>query len=116
MGVVIMVRHGQASFGSDDYDVLSETGWEQGRLVGRWLAERGLSPTAVVSGGMRRHRETAEAAGWADVVVDPGWDEFDHLSVVAAYPDLPDQRARPPRVPAGLRARHRAVDRRVVRR
>jgi broad specificity phosphatase PhoE len=39
---------------------------------------------------MRRHRETAEAmataAGWTlDVETDPGWDEFDHLAVVAAY-------------------------------
>lgn len=94
MGVVILVRHGQASFGSDDYDVLSETGWEQGRLLGAWLRDRGVVPTAVVRGDMRRHRETAEAvrpsaAGWPDAVVDPGWDEFDHLSVVAAYPDAP---------------------------
>jgi broad specificity phosphatase PhoE len=89
VGVLLLVRHGQASFGSADYDVLSETGWEQGRLLGAWLRDRGVAPTAVLSGGMRRHRETAEAAGWADVVVDPGWDEFDHLSVVAAYPDRP---------------------------
>lgn len=89
MGVVILVRHGQASFGSDDYDVLSETGWEQGRLLGKWLSDRGVAPAAVLRGGMRRHRETAEAAGWADATVDPGWDEFDHLSVVAAYPDVP---------------------------
>ena len=94
MGVVILVRHGQASFGADDYDVLSETGWEQGRLLGKWLTDRGVRPTAVVRGGMRRHRETAEAvhqsaAGWSDAVVDPGWDEFDHLSVVAGYPDAP---------------------------
>ena len=40
MGVVLLIRHGQASFGTDDYDVLSETGWEQGRLVGDWLRER----------------------------------------------------------------------------
>ncbi|GAA4373513.1 histidine phosphatase family protein [Nocardioides caricicola] len=84
MGVVILVRHGQASFGADDYDVLSETGWEQGRLLGRWLPE----PSAVVAGGMRRHRETAEAAGWSPEI-DAGWDEFDHLSVVAADPDRP---------------------------
>ena len=89
MGVVILVRHGQASFGSDDYDVLSETGWEQGRLLGTWLSDRGVEPTAVVRGGMRRHRETAEAAGWADATTDPGWDEFDHLGVVARYPDVP---------------------------
>jgi broad specificity phosphatase PhoE len=44
---------------------------------------------------MRRHRETAEAvataAGWdQEPIVDLGWDEFDHLGVVAAYPDHPE--------------------------
>ena len=90
MGVVILVRHGQASFGADDYDVLSETGWEQGRLLGQWLREKADAPTAVVRGSMRRHRETAESAGWADAAVDAGWDEFDHLGVVARYPDVPE--------------------------
>jgi len=89
VGVLLLVRHGQASFGTADYDVLSETGWEQGRLVGDWLRARGVNPTAVVRGDMRRHRETAEAIGWADAAIDPGWDEFDHLSVVASYPDAP---------------------------
>jgi broad specificity phosphatase PhoE len=89
VGVLLLVRHGQASFGTADYDVLSETGWEQGRLLGAWLRERGVAPTAVVRGGMRRHRETAAAAGWSDAAVDTGWDEFDHLSVVASYPDAP---------------------------
>jgi len=89
VGVLLLVRHGQASFGTADYDVLSETGWEQGRLLGDWLRARGVTPTAVVRGGMRRHRETAEAAGWSDAVVDLGWDEFDHLSVVAAHPEAP---------------------------
>lgn len=95
MGVVLLVRHGQASFGADDYDVLSDTGWTQGRLLGTWLAERGVVPTSLVYGGMRRQRDTAaamiDAAGWADLspTVDPGWDEFDHVGMVAAYPDLP---------------------------
>jgi broad specificity phosphatase PhoE len=89
VGVLLLVRHGQASFGTDDYDVLSETGWEQGRLLGGWLRDRGVTPAAVVRGGLRRHRETAEAAGWAGAEVDAGWDEFDHLSVVASYPELP---------------------------
>lgn len=90
MGVVILVRHGQASFGADDYDVLSETGWEQGRQLGEWCRGRDVAPSYVVRGSMRRHRETAEAvaertAGWSEPAVDAGWDEFDHLSVVAAY-------------------------------
>ena len=74
MGQVLLVRHGQASWGADDYDALSETGWEQSRLLGRALAGRGVEPTLIVHGSMRRHRETAEAAGLADrATVDPGW-------------------------------------------
>jgi len=95
MGVVLLVRHGQASFGADDYDVLSETGWEQSRLLGAYLAERGVTPDVVLRGDMRRHRETVEGmlagGGWsAPIEADPGWDEFDHLGVVAGYPDLPE--------------------------
>lgn len=102
MGVVLLVRHGQASFGADDYDVLSEIGWTQGRLLGAYLAERGVTPDLVLRGDMRRHRETAESmlagagrsgAGWeTPVETDAGWDEFDHLGVVAGYPDLPEGR------------------------
>lgn len=97
MGVVLLVRHGQASFGADDYDVLSETGWEQSRMLGAYLADRGVVPDLVLRGDMRRHRETAEGmlagGSWsAPVEVDRGWDEFDHLGVVAGYPDLPQGR------------------------
>ena len=53
MGVVLLVRHGQASFGAEDYDVLSETGWEQSRLLGAWLGERKVTPDAVLHGDMR---------------------------------------------------------------
>ncbi|MEP9363134.1 histidine phosphatase family protein [Nocardioides sp. CN2-186] len=95
MGVLLLVRHGQASFGADDYDVLSETGWQQARLLGRWLGERGLQPDLVVRGSMRRHRETAEAmiegAGWtSEPRVDADWDEFDHLGVVSAHGESVD--------------------------
>lgn len=80
MGQVLLVRHGQASFGSDDYDLLSSLGEEQATAVGRALA--GLTPDLVVHGALRRQRRTAElavkAAGW-DVPVeeDPRWDEFE---------------------------------------
>lgn len=106
MGQLILVRHGQASFGAADYDVLSETGREQGRALGRWLVQAGVTPTAVIHGSMRRHRETAEAmletAGWTDFIAaaDPGWDEFDHVGLVSGHPDLADG------------ADHTAVDRR----
>jgi broad specificity phosphatase PhoE len=88
MGMVLLVRHGQASFGAEDYDVLSESGVEQGRVLGRSLAAAGVSPAAVVHGAMRRQRDTAaamtQAAGWSVAPeVDEGWNEFDHLAVVA---------------------------------
>jgi broad specificity phosphatase PhoE len=87
VGQVLLVRHGQASWGSDDYDVLSETGWAQSRALGEDLRERGVEPALVVHGTMRRHRETAEGAGLAaGATVDAGWDEFDHLGMLAAVP------------------------------
>ena len=115
MSVVLLVRHGQASFGSDDYDALSEVGHEQARILGRDLAARGVLPTRIIRGELRRHRETAEgileglgaAAGDVPVEVDAGWDEFDfdHVlrvhtpseesrTVMATVGDLPPERQR----------------------
>ncbi|MDT0200401.1 histidine phosphatase family protein [Nocardioides sp. AE5] len=92
MGQLLLVRHGQASWGTDDYDVLSPLGWEQSRLLGAALAAREVTPDFVVQGRMRRHRETAEAvvegAGWQgiEVVEDEAWNEFDHLAMLAVQP------------------------------
>ena len=92
MGQVLLVRHGQASWDGEDYDVLSERGHEQGRMLGKALAARGIRPGLVVSGGMRRHRETVEnvvaaaGLGSVSVEVDPGWDEYDHVSMLAQVP------------------------------
>jgi len=96
MGVVLLIRHGQASFGADDYDVLSETGLQQSRLLGQALAAQEMVPGAVLHGRMRRQLDTAVAiadgAGWSVAPeVDEGWDEFDHLGVVAASLDRDDE-------------------------
>jgi broad specificity phosphatase PhoE len=90
MGVVFLVRHGQASFAAADYDVLSPSGRMQSRVLGRWLAERQVRADVIVHGEMRRQRDTAtelaEAAGWeAELAVDAGWNEFDHVGVLAAH-------------------------------
>lgn len=115
MSVVLLVRHGQASFGADDYDALSGAGHEQARILGRDLAARGIVPERIVRGELRRHRETAEGIleGLGDagrdlaVGVDAGWDEFDfeHVlrvhapseeagSVMASVGDLPPEEQR----------------------
>ena len=87
MSVLLLVRHGQASWGEADYDRLSSVGEEQARVLGAALAARGVRPDLVVRGSMLRHRQTADgavrAAGWdAAVAEDDGWDEFDHMSTL----------------------------------
>ena len=87
MGQVLLVRHGQASWGAADYDVLSPLGERQATATGRFLA--GVHPDAVVHGLMQRQRRTAalmaEAAGWTLAPsVDGRWDEMDHLAVLDA--------------------------------
>ena len=96
MGQLLLVRHGQASWDADDYDVLSPTGWEQGRVLGRALAGRGLALGEVSRGSMRRHRETTQACleqlGDApEVRVDADWDEFDHVAVLDGMPTPPTE-------------------------
>lgn len=93
---LLLVRHGQASYGAADYDQLSERGWEQSRRLGHWLARGGHRFRTVVVGGMRRHRQTAEAVaeGFAaagldlpEAHEDPGFAEFDHQAVFGAWLD-----------------------------
>lgn len=89
MGAIHLVRHGQASFGSGDYDKLSELGHLQGRLAGEDMAARGIRPDVLIHGGLRRQRETAEAmiagAGWdCPVEYDERWAEYDADEVLNA--------------------------------
>lgn len=90
MPVVLLVRHGQASFGSDDYDVLSDVGREQSRVVGSELARRALRSPLVMCGSLLRQRDTAEIAlSFANLDVSPAtdarWDEYDHLDLLKRY-------------------------------
>ena len=52
MGVILLVRHGQASWGAADYDNLSEPGQEQGAVLGSGLAPPGSGPAP---GRLRAH-------------------------------------------------------------
>jgi broad specificity phosphatase PhoE len=91
VGVVYLLRHGQASLGTADYDRLSPLGRRQAVQVGHRLAEADLSLSQVVAGIMRRQRDTAaEAIGVlgrnaAGIGVDPRLDEYDHDGVLGAY-------------------------------
>ena len=90
MSRLLLVRHGQASFGAKEYDALSDLGTEQSRVLGRSLLSRGSAPDLVLRGTMRRHVQTADAVlegAELDVPVqlDDGWDEFDFQQVVEVH-------------------------------
>ena len=92
---LLLVRHGQASAGAEDYDCLSERGAEQCRRLGRWLAGTGHEFDAVLVGRMKRHAQSAAAVAQAYAEAsgrqlpapeaDAGFDEFDHRAVFESY-------------------------------
>ena len=89
MAELFVIRHAQASFGTADYDRLSELGHRQSRALGEALAERGLRPDAVVIGSLRRHRETLDGilAGLGmslEPEIHDGLNEFDFTGLLNA--------------------------------
>lgn len=98
MGRVILIRHGQAQAGGPDYDQLSSLGIRQSTLLGQWWQQTGAAFGAMVTGSMARHRATQAhfARAQANAVdgparIDPAFDEFDFVDVVARHrPDLGD--------------------------
>ncbi len=100
MGSLYLVRHGQASFGAEDYDQLSALGERQCEALGRHWQARGQRFDAVLIGTLRRHRQSfdaivrgyhaaaatssSESTQWPDAAVRPGLDEYDPVALVRA--------------------------------
>ncbi|MBJ7348743.1 MAG: histidine phosphatase family protein [Thermoleophilaceae bacterium] len=87
MAVIYLLRHGQASFGTGEYDRLSELGKQQAELTGRALARRLDTIDLLAHGEMERQRDTATilAAKFGDTAppqVLTGLNEFDHEEIV----------------------------------
>lgn len=101
MSTLYLVRHGQASFGTDNYDQLSATGREQVRLLGEYFAAAGERIDALYSGTLMRQRETAqiiaETLGDAAprVTIEPALDEYEGDVILREYADSlsPEQQA-----------------------
>lgn len=108
MGQLTLVRHGQASFGADDYDQLSELGQSQSIRLGAYWKQTSehtpdtLSFDAVLIGSLKRHRQTWEGiAQGASLQMTPEvWpelNEYDSHALIAsvhpeplAKPDTPE--------------------------
>lgn len=58
MSQLILVRHGQAAFLTDDYDRLSPLGEEQARRLGEYWTLRNVTFDAVFTGPRKRQRDT----------------------------------------------------------
>lgn len=92
MPTVLLVRHAQASFGAADYDVLSARGIEQSQALETELRRRGTCLDRVVTGSLRRQRDTVAAlaaTARTPALVDARWDEYSADDVLGAYSDSP---------------------------
>lgn len=80
MADLLIIRHGQASFGADNYDQLSTLGQRQADLTGEFLSQSGVHFSAAFSGDLSRQRETgerilAQLEGSPSLVIDPRLNE-----------------------------------------
>lgn len=90
MANIYLIRHGQASFGQQNYDELSPLGEKQAQRLGETLSTRIQSFDKVILGSMFRHKQTAqnclssmgipfEQEAW---LTDERWNEYDHQDIL----------------------------------
>ena len=102
MGTLYLVRHGQASFGADNYDVLSELGHKQAVRLGEYFKTKGISFDAALTGTLQRQISTFEGIckGMSSSTLEPlrwpGLNEYDSHAVIAAvHPEKLDKPTTP---------------------
>ena len=107
MSVLVLVRHGQASFLQSDYDKLSPLGEQQSRMLGSFWAGQGVKFDELLTGPRIRQIRTAElvSAAYAangltlpEPQIVPELDEYDSGGVVSSL--LPRLIQADPRVAA----------------
>lgn len=93
MAELLVVRHGQASFGQQNYDVLSELGHRQAEAVGAVLRDANWKPDRVVTGTLTRQRDTLASMGFDHGREEhAGFNEYDFADLLNARFDgkVPD--------------------------
>jgi broad specificity phosphatase PhoE len=93
VGSIYVVRHGQAAFGTDHYDRLTELGFAQARLLGAHLGARRLRFAAIFTGTLQRQIETARGIleGHPELGVDlpqerfAGLNEYNPEAILTAH-------------------------------
>ena len=97
MSTLYLVRHGQASFGKEDYDQLSELGYQQAQVAGEYLSKI-TKPIIFVSGSLKRQRQTLSEIkkGFSDADIKRAkslelseFNEFNHKDILnVVYPNF----------------------------
>lgn len=78
MAELIVVRHGQASFGATNYDELSDLGRQQSRALGETLRALDWVPDRVITGSLERQKQTLAEIGFdTPAEQHAGWNEYD---------------------------------------
>ncbi len=102
MGTLYLVRHGQASFGAEDYDQLSDLGHRQCLRLGEYFRARGRRFDAVLTGTLKRQVQSYSAIAEGlqqapEPLRWPGLNEYDSHAMIAAIhpgplakPDTPE--------------------------
>lgn len=91
MTTLVLVRHGQASFGARNYDQLSALGRRQSEILGAHWRATGFAADAWYSGTLARQKDTGvlarAALGHADPTITehPAFDEYDHRGLIRGY-------------------------------
>lgn len=92
MGTLYLVRHGQASFGADDYDVLSPLGHQQAVRLGEFFKTTSIAFDAAYTGTLKRQISTHEgicegmgigSGATLPALRWPGLNEYDSHAVIA---------------------------------
>lgn len=93
MAELLVIRHGQASFGAANYDVLSDLGHRQARAAGAWLRDVDWVPDRVITGTLNRQIDTGQGMGFDPTPeTHAGLNEYDFSALLEArFPDgLPE--------------------------
>jgi broad specificity phosphatase PhoE len=98
MSIIYLLRHGQASFGKANYDVLSDVGAEQSSLLAQYFIKTGVTFDAIYSGSMDRQTRTAQiimkefasnGISLPGLNIMPEFNEYDSKAIITALaPEL----------------------------
>lgn len=98
MAYLYLIRHGQPDF-IGNYDSLTPLGVQQSQWLGEHFAARGMRPTRVVCGDLRRQIDTCQnlLAALPDAPaprIDPRLNEYDARGLLRAFASSDDQMLR----------------------